>query len=691
MNVKLPPLLRPSLFLLSLRPLSISSYAYIGLGSNIPPRFANVKSAISRLSRIGKIIDESGFYETEPMYVTDQDKFVNAVVKVEVDASLEVAVEAMKKAKDIEREVGRRVTYRNGPRVVDVDLLTIGNIKVDVDDVNGGVADNIINSNDNDDDNDDIDDIDDIDDDIGTPIPMPLKVPHPSMLSRNFVMRPLSDVSDGDRRDRDRGEGKCVRVVDCGEGRVLRFDRPLVMGILNSTPDSFSSPSPSPSSPSSPSELDLLEEAKRMVRAGASIIDVGGESTRPGAACVSVEDEISRTVGVVELLRKRLPKETIISIDTRKSAVARAAVSAGADIVNDVSGGRHDELMHSTVAELGVPYVITHSRGDPTNMSEMCDYEDAFEDVCEELRGMSDLASSRGVKKYNQIVDPGIGFAKTPSQSLEIINEGTRRLSEKVYNLPVLWGLSRKGFIGEITGVPPSSRDSGTAAANLSAMSLNCEIETGYVEPVIFRVHDVRVTKDAIDVFRAVRGVGEFTRLTKPEPKGEDGASSTSSTKSSRVSVSGSTVAPHSSAAANSSRKEFHGDPLAKRPNKVCDPYEQGGKPLAEPQVSRLLKTISRDWVVSSDFGTLTRSFDCGSRYLDSVSLLKSLSSVCYNNDHYPSLALSRTLNRRSWSNSVVVTMRTELLGGLSYRDFEIAMYIDLEYERYEEGRKRAK
>ena len=161
MNVKLPPLLRPSLFLLSLRPLSISSYAYIGLGSNIPPRFANVKSAISRLSRIGKIIDESGFYETEPMYVTDQDKFVNAVVKVEVDASLEVAVEAMKKAKDIEREVGRRVTYRNGPRVVDVDLLTIGNIEVDVDDVNGGVANKSINSNDNDDDDDDNDDNDD--------------------------------------------------------------------------------------------------------------------------------------------------------------------------------------------------------------------------------------------------------------------------------------------------------------------------------------------------------------------------------------------------------------------------------------------------------------------------------------------------------------------------------------------------
>jgi dihydropteroate synthase len=258
-----------------------------------------------------------------------------------------------------------------------------------------------------------------------------------------------------------------------------------LMGILNVTPDSFSDGG----------EFDNLEaalaQANQMIQNGLDIIDIGGESTRPHAEVVSLTEELNRVIPVIKKLRTytSIP----ISIDTTKAAVAELAVEAGADIINDISGGTFDLDMLSTAAKLDVPIILMHIRGTPQNMQQLTDYQDVVATVYQFLETQINVAIAHGIKRENIIVDPGIGFAKNHQQNIELL----QRLAEfKKLNSPILLGVSRKSFIGHILHKDnPTERIWGTAAACCSAIASGADI---------LRVHDVPQMYDVCRVADAI-------------------------------------------------------------------------------------------------------------------------------------------------------------------------------------------
>lgn len=277
-----------------------------------------------------------------------------------------------------------------------------------------------------------------------------------------------------------------VPQLDCG-GRIVRLDRARVMGIVNVTPDSFSDGG----------QHDTLEAAVahglRLAAEGADILDIGGESTRPGAADVSVAEELRRTVPVIT----RLAKETSlpISIDTSKPEVMRAAVEAGAGMINDVYGLRREGALE-TAAALGVPVVLMHMKGEPRSMQEAPHYDDVVGEVHRFLAERIFAAEMAGILKKHIVVDPGFGFGKDASHNLALLAQ-LDRLGE--LGVPVLAGLSRKRSIGELTGRQvPAERVHGSVAAHLIAAQRGAKL---------LRVHDVAATVDALKVWEAVAAV----------------------------------------------------------------------------------------------------------------------------------------------------------------------------------------
>jgi dihydropteroate synthase len=260
------------------------------------------------------------------------------------------------------------------------------------------------------------------------------------------------------------------------------------MGILNVTPDSFSDGG------TLGSPEFALDRGRRMVEEGAHILDVGGESTRPGATPVSPGEELDRVLPVVEALADSLPVP--VSVDTRNSAVAREALRTGAEIVNDVSGLKHDPDMARTVADEGGALVVSHMRGTPATMKELATYRDVVAEVMEELRESLALAREVGIPEVRMVIDPGIGFAKTGAQSLALIRELD---SLQALGHPILVGPSRKSFIGEISGAETGDRLPGTLAACILAYQRGARI---------FRVHDVKPLNQALAVTRAILGEG---------------------------------------------------------------------------------------------------------------------------------------------------------------------------------------
>lgn len=256
--------------------------------------------------------------------------------------------------------------------------------------------------------------------------------------------------------------------------------RTLVMGIVNVTPDSFSDGGDFLATDAAIAHgHDLLVQ-------GADIVDVGGESTRPGAARVSVDDEADRVLPVVRAL---CSAGAVVSIDTMRAEVARAATEAGAVIVNDVSGGLGDAAMLATVAELGVGYIAMHWRGQSDLMQGLAVYGDVVADVCAELAECRDAALAAGIAAENLVLDPGLGFAKTPAQNWTLL---ARLDALQALGQPLLVGASRKRFLGELlTGRPPKERDDATVA-------LTTLLAQRGVWGV--RTHTVRAHADAIAV-----------------------------------------------------------------------------------------------------------------------------------------------------------------------------------------------
>lgn len=273
-------------------------------------------------------------------------------------------------------------------------------------------------------------------------------------------------------------------TINCN-GRLIDLSEPKIMGILNTTPNSFYDGG------SSESMDIILKKVEKHIADGADILDIGGYSTKPGAEEISEEDELMRTIPVVEALIKKYP-ELIISIDTFRGSVARAAINAGASIINDVSGFELDEEMLPTIAELKVPYILMHMKGTPQNMQNNPTYKDISLEVNEYFA--KKIATLRSLGINDIILDPGFGFAKTLEHNYELFS----KMEVLGYNeFPILVGISRKSMIHKFFGTTPQEALNGTTALNMVALQKGAKI---------LRVHDVKEAKETLKIYNALQG-----------------------------------------------------------------------------------------------------------------------------------------------------------------------------------------
>ncbi|NOY09939.1 MAG: dihydropteroate synthase [Spirochaetes bacterium] len=284
---------------------------------------------------------------------------------------------------------------------------------------------------------------------------------------------------------------KCIESdngVMMWNGRVLDFHKKTyVMGILNSTPDSFFDES------RIASVHEAVERAEKMIKAGVDIIDIGGESSRPGSDSVSEEEEIRRVIPVVQAIREK--SDIIISVDTRKKNVAERALDSGADIINDISGLQNNMEMAKLIAKRKTPVILMHIRGIPKNMQKNPYYKNTVSEILRELQSSISKAMGAGISHDKIIIDPGIGFGKRVEDNLKIIRE---LQSFKSLNFPVLIGLSRKSFIGQILDKPVEKRLIGTIVANTVAILNGANI---------IRVHDVDQTVEMVKIIESIRNI----------------------------------------------------------------------------------------------------------------------------------------------------------------------------------------
>uniref|UniRef100_A0A0B7JHY6 Folic acid synthesis protein FOL1 n=2 Tax=Bionectria ochroleuca TaxID=29856 RepID=A0A0B7JHY6_BIOOC len=438
------------------RPVNRKRTAYIALGSNLGDRVAEIERACRMMDERGiKVKRTSSLWETEPMYVKDQNLFMNGACEVETELEPLALLDALQA---IEREMGRVKVIDKGPRNIDLDILLYGDEKVHNE---------------------------------------RLSVPHIGIPEREFVLRPLAELAPSKSID----PSKPWRLVqdylnDLPPAAPLSSVTPLrsssfnltplvhtrktqIMGILNLTPDSFSDGGLH-------DPANLTNTILDYVHKGASIIDIGGQSTAPGTEQVSSEEEAARVLPAIELIRS-IPeaRDIVISVDTYRASVASQAIDRGADIINDVSAGLLDPDMLPTVARLGKSICLMHMRGTPQTMSKLTSYPDGLiPTVASELLARVSAAEAAGIRRWRIILDPGIGFAKTEDQNLELL----RSLEELrhwpgLQGLPWLVGSSRKRFVGRITGVEkPTERVWGTAATVAAAVQGGADV---------VRVHDV--------------------------------------------------------------------------------------------------------------------------------------------------------------------------------------------------------
>jgi dihydropteroate synthase/2-amino-4-hydroxy-6-hydroxymethyldihydropteridine diphosphokinase len=452
--------------------MSTPHLVYLALGSNMGDRAAYLHSALKQLSAYVTIQATSFLYETPPAYVTDQPKFLNAVCRgltqltpQELLAAIEATMSGM----------GRVRTLRYGPRIIDIDILFYDRIQVD------------------------------------TP---ELTIPHPRLAERAFVLEPLCDLAPDlthpligltMRELLDALKTPPLPKVTPVGGQLWQWgERTYLLGILNITPDSFSGDGlATPSNLATAAVVEsALAQAARFLADGADGLDVGGLSTRPGHTLVPVEEELARILPVIEALAKQT--DAPISVDTFRSEVAEAALAAGAHLINDVWGLRYDRRLAQLATMHGVPLVVMHNRVQPEDAGYRARvaslpvgapgvYGDIVADVIAELQQSLALAQLLGVPRWLLIADPGLGFGKTTEQQLELIH----RLDEvHVMGYPLLFGPSRKRFIGQVLGdLPPEERVEGTLATCVLAIDRGADL---------LRIHDVRAVARAARMTDAI-------------------------------------------------------------------------------------------------------------------------------------------------------------------------------------------
>ena len=275
------------------------------------------------------------------------------------------------------------------------------------------------------------------------------------------------------------------QTLNC-KGRLLSLEQPVIMGILNITPDSFFDGG------KYNQESSILAQTEKMLQEGASIIDVGGMSSRPGAEVISVEEELQRVIPVIKSIHHNFP-EALISIDTVQSRVAIESITAGAHIVNDISAARIDPQMYSTVAKLGVPYILMHMQGKPNNMQNAPNYDDVVQQVLDFL--IKEVGKLRALGVKDILLDPGFGFGKTVDHNYELL----KKLSTlKIIGLPILAGISRKSMICKVLKVNPDKALNGTTALNMIALQQGASI---------LRVHDVKEARETIHLWQQLESV----------------------------------------------------------------------------------------------------------------------------------------------------------------------------------------
>jgi len=475
-------------------------HVYLCLGSNLGHRAAHIGSAVQALAQLGSVRKVSALYCTEPQHVREQPDFLNGACELLTDLSPE---RLLLEVKAIERKVGRTAGgVRYGPRVIDIDIAILGS--------GGEVVD-------------------------AQTAEGPLHVPHLQLMERTFMLKPLIDI-DASLVHPSTGEPLArayLRLASTAGGtagilarlprRVLPIReevtwelgrRTYLMGILNVTPDSFSDGG------DHESVEDALAAARLMAEAGCDVLDVGAESTRPGADRVSAEEELRRLIPVIKAIRSARGGDKagggeagdveagggwadrlVLSVDTTRAHVAEVAVEAGADIINDISGGTFDPLMIPTVARLQVPYVLMHTRGLPNEMMSKARYDDLLHEVCAELGQRVRIAREAGIPPWRLIIDPGIGFAKRPTHSLQLLRL-LPRFVEHFTNecrggaCATLVGASRKGFIGQLLGQPdPKRRQWGNAATVAASSAAGVDV---------VRVHEVSESRQVAAVADAI-------------------------------------------------------------------------------------------------------------------------------------------------------------------------------------------
>ncbi|GKT45643.1 folic acid synthesis protein fol1 [Colletotrichum spaethianum] len=454
--------------------------AYIALGSNLGDRVAWIEQACAEMDRRGiKVKRTSSLWETEPMYVLEQDRFVNGVCESWTDRAMQVETELeplalLDELQDIERTMGRQKVINKGPRNIDLDILLYDDEKVEH---------------------------------------PRLTVPHIGIPEREFVLRPLAELipekplyaSNPWKLTLDylnelppsAAPLSPLTPISSSQSPLASLSsnrQTHVMAIVNATPDSFSDGGVH-------NPQNLVATLKSFAAAGATIVDIGGCSTAPGRPEVPTDEELARVLPVIKLVRG-LPElaNLAISIDTYRASVAEAAVAAGADIINDVSAGQLDPDMFRTMARSNRTVCLMHMRGTPATMNSLTDYPDGLiPTIARELLDRVAEAEAAGVRRWRIILDPGLGFAKTGAQNLEIL----RHLDELrswpgLEGFPWLIGSSRKSFVGKITGVSkPQERIWGTAATVVSAVQGGADI---------VRVHDAvemcQIVKMADAIYR---------------------------------------------------------------------------------------------------------------------------------------------------------------------------------------------
>lgn len=281
------------------------------------------------------------------------------------------------------------------------------------------------------------------------------------------------------------GENK-YQQWQCGKRTFTTGKQPLIMGVLNVTPDSFSDGGKYFSFNAA------LSRAEELIKEGADIIDIGGESSRPGALPITAEEELQRVLPVIKAVKEKY--DAVISIDTYKIEVAKQAINAGAEIVNDITGLRHSPEMRELIARTGVGIVIMHMQGTPQNMQQSPAYSDVVEEIGEFLEIQIQEARIAGIKEEQIVIDPGIGFGKTLQHNLEIL-ASLQQIKGRCQR-PLLIGVSRKSFIGKLLGdIPPEERIYGSIGAAIAAVRNGADI---------VRVHDVRATREALNLYQEI-------------------------------------------------------------------------------------------------------------------------------------------------------------------------------------------